>query len=324
MISEIGVRQPNNFIRNVFITDDEIEDFRNKYNNTSIHKSVWYYDDNDIDNANLYGDFYMDFDSHVGFEEVRADVIKVISMIKVVFKIDYNDMMFYFSGRKGIHLIIPAEIFGIEPDKDLHLLYKYIVSQFKEYTKYKTVDTQVYHRRAMLRLSESIHEKTGLYKIRITLDELLKSENIQELAKEVRKIENRKPILNSNAKQAILRYKENMVFDMKKQKIVSYDSILDFDPPCIKHLLSTTISQGERNYTATVIASHFRSRGYSNSEAEKLLMNWNIEFCYPKMPAHEIRGIIVSIYNGNKRYGCASLSRISECNSEECKLYKAK
>jgi hypothetical protein len=324
LIMELAVRfEDGRYKRNIFTNKvEDLERFRKKYNNKSLHTSAFRYTSKDIENAKLYGDFYLDFDSHESFEYVREDVIRALSYLNVTFKIEYDKMVLYFSGNKGIHLIIPAEIFGLEPHENLHLIYKLIAEEIKGLSQNKTIDTQVYHKRAMIRLKNSIHEKTGKYKTEISLSELMNKKDIPSLCNKIRKINTNKYLLiNETAKRALEEKKDLMEIKYKRKNKVSYDSTLDFDPPCIQYLLNNTTSQGGRNFTGTVLASHFRSRGYDNIKAKEELTRWNENYCYPKLYKREITTIINSIYNSNKRYGCSTLCKISEC-SDKCKLYR--
>ena len=112
------------FTRGIFVP----EDIANKYllvntNNVGIFKTTFTYSSCDQDSSKLLGDFYIDFDSE-DYKKVKEDVIGVLAYFKVVFSIDYSDIQIYYSGNKGIHLIIPKEVLGIKPHKELNLIFK--------------------------------------------------------------------------------------------------------------------------------------------------------------------------------------------------------
>lgn len=338
LISEIGVKNKDGFfIRNMFVTSDsEIQIIRSSYNNTAIHRSVWQYNDvTNIDEAYLYGDFYMDFDSHVDFEHVREDAIKSIALLKVIFNLKTEDINIFFSGSKGVHLTVSAKVLGIEPDKKLHEIYKYIANYIRSYLKwrengdndkYKTLDIQPYHKRSTLRVRDSIHEKTGLYKTQITLDELVNKplNDIKEICKSPRHIIQNNDILNTLANKSYLDFKKKVYTEVEKRSNIKVKSTLDFVPPCVQMLLSTPTSKGNRNYIATLLSSHFKSRGYDYETAEKLLEEWNETYCSPKIAVGELKQTLRSIYQGNKQYGCQSFSEVTGCDLTWCKLGKRK
>ena len=342
-IIELGARLPpyddpeyKPFVRGIYTTVDKVEDFRVTYNNIGLHKSTWTYNIQDPDNATLYGDFYMDFDSP-NFEEVRQDVLKCIGLLKVIFGIKDEHIKLYFSGNKGIHLIIPASVFGIEPDLMLHDTFKFIVVELRAYLKeresfihpfkpYKTPDIQPYHKKAFLRMENSIHEKTGLYKTRVTIEEVARETevHIRNLAKNIRHMPEPKDTTVPQAKNAYLQFKQKAHDQLHKRDLSKFDSILEFDPPCIVYLLTTVTAQGTRNRNCAILCSHFKSRGYTFDNALILLDEWNQSYSSPRMTKLELKSILKSMYSSNKRYGCSSLKDTGGCIKDKCQLMEIK
>ena len=76
-------------------------------------------------------------------------------------------------------------------------IYKYIANFAKGFTPNKTVDTQIYDNKRLFRIPNTRHEKSGLYKIPITLNELqtLSIDQIREMAVKQRVIELQKEFL---------------------------------------------------------------------------------------------------------------------------------
>ena len=50
------------FGRKIFVTSKEISNIREKFNNTDVYKTVFYYDKENQDESNLYGSMYLDLD----------------------------------------------------------------------------------------------------------------------------------------------------------------------------------------------------------------------------------------------------------------------
>lgn len=325
---EVGARiAESRFKRNIYVPYYNVDYIRHQYNNTAVHTSTWAYSDiNDIDNSRLYGNFYMDFDNKDDFELVRQDVTKVIALFKVTFSLKEDDIKIYFSGSKGVHLIISAITLGIEPSKDLHMVFKYIAKYINSFLPNKTIDLQVYNRRSMLRMPNSKHEVSNLYKIQLTHTELntLTHQGIKELAIENRTIDDISPSINQMAKNRFEELKSKSEEQLKRSQIKKFDKKLDVDPLCIQTILSSSAPQGTRNHVVALLSSHFKARGYDSEEALKRLLIWNDEHCSPKMKRVEIKTTLSSIYSGNKNYGCSSLSLHGECNKEKCKLYNKK
>lgn len=322
------------FVRGIFTTIDKVNEIRTTYNNTAIHQSVWMYSEQDQDKADLYGDYYMDFDSQ-NFEEVRTDALKVIGLMKVLFGIKDENFKLYFSGSKGVHIIIPATIFGIKPDPMLHETYKFIARDISTYLKdrtkidsngkpkvYKTLDTQPYHKKAFLRMEHSIHEKTGLYKTRITIDELATKshDELKAIAKNIRYLPEPKSEFIAQANKTFLEFQKK-AHDFLNQKDYSrYNEQLEFDPPCIVHLLNNSTGQGTRNQVCSILCAHFRARGYDFDTALKMLEDWNRDYCSPRMASMALKASLRSMWNSNKRYGCSSLKDSGGC-SDKCQWY---
>jgi len=329
---ELGAKVSDEyFVRNKYIHPDDlnsINKFKTQYNNTALHKGVWIYNDiNNIEDSLMYGDFYMDFDSHDNFEYVREDVIKTISIFRVIFFINDCNIKVFFSGKKGIHISIPAYIFGVTPHKNLDLIYKRIVTDINTYLKHKTPDTQIYHRRAMLRMEDTIHEASGVYKTRITIKELIhkSKDELLEIAKEGnRNIFNNKPAINMETKKKYTQYVEKIEEKLSRKDNTKHTKKLDHDPPCIEYLLNNTAPQGTRNHIISIISGHFRSRGYTYDESFNRLLEWNNAYCSPAMRNIDLKRTLQGMFSTEKQYGCTSLSLLGGCDKNKCKLVNKK
>lgn len=97
-------------------------------------------------------------------------------------------MQIYFSGAKGFHLMLDTRVFGkILPSKNLPLVFdslrRHLALEIPEPFR-DTVDLAIKDRMRPLRLPNTIHEKSKLYKISVSLDELrrLSPAEIREVA----------------------------------------------------------------------------------------------------------------------------------------------
>ena len=326
LLTEVGARISNEiFVRNMYVPYYNVDWIRTKYDNTSIHASTWSYDNKDnIDESNIYGDFYMDFDSRDNFELVREDAKKAIGLLKVLFFLKPEEIRVFFSGRKGVHIIVPAITLGIVPCLDLHLTFKHIARYLNKFLINKTIDTQVYHKRAMLRISNSIHESSSLYKIQLSHAELCKlsHEEIKEKAKQNRKLENTKPTFNTRANKRLVEMANEAKEVIRRLEFKQHQIKLDFEPDCIKSILTNDTVQGSRNHVLALLASYFKVRGFPTDKAVAVIKEWNTTYCTPKVSEQEILNTVGSLYSGNKVYGCSSLSEYGECSKEKCKIYR--
>jgi len=174
---EFGVNQNGYWKRNIYVKENEIEKLRKQYGNVDVYQSIWRYENHKEDEPTVkcVAPLYFDIDNpnlNVALEDTR----------KLIDKLDYpeNKVQIFFSGQKGFHVIVE------EWTDNADALKKYAIMM--KGTEIKSIDTQIYDKRRLLRLSNSKHIKTGLYKIPLTIDEIrrLSTDEIREIAKKPR------------------------------------------------------------------------------------------------------------------------------------------
>ena len=96
----------------------------------------------------------------------------------------------FYSGSKGFHVQIPSMCAATVPSKDYHLVAKEFCKLVAD-REAVVIDEALYKKLQPLRAPNSRHEKTGLYKVRFSLDELIELpfEALRELAKQPRPFE---------------------------------------------------------------------------------------------------------------------------------------
>src|SRR5690606_30426160 len=151
--------------------------------------------------------FYLDFDHSIETEEdyqkIKADVQRAIRYLTVILSIDRSQIQLYFSGNKGIHITVDADVMGLKPHLALNNVYKEIAKDISKFCENGTLDLAVYDDKRMFRMVNSINKKSGLYKIPITYEEFQRCtiREIKELARKPRTIQKPKPIFSAKAKQ---------------------------------------------------------------------------------------------------------------------------
>lgn len=297
---------------------------RIKRNNSGIFKTAYSYNIENQNEAYLYGDFYLDFDSQ-DFEEVREDVIMAVSYLKIVFKIDVNkNCNIFYSGNKGVHIIVPAIILGITPDKKLNEIFKEIAKAISEFTKNKTLDLRIYDNKRMFRMTNSIHESTNRYKIYLSLDELknLTQEEIIKLASTPREVPIKDVTLSNNAHKMFLIFKERAESAILKFKNIKSNGNLKYTPPCIAEILNNGAMNGKRNNTIAILASFYKASGKDLDETIALIREWNnIKNSIPTSQAELIK-TCRSIYLKDNQFGCTSIKSLYLCSKEQCNFRK--
>ena len=119
---------------------------------------------------------------------------KLSSFFLERWQIDPNAIQIYFSGAKGFHLMLDTRVFGkILPSKNLPLIFdslrRHLALEIPEPFR-DTIDLAIKDRVRLLRLPNTIHEKSKLYKVSISLEELrrLSPAEIRECARSLRPI----------------------------------------------------------------------------------------------------------------------------------------
>lgn len=315
------------FNRGNYIPYQTVSAFIRGRNNYSVFTSAYRYSDQQVDKSELYGDLYLDFDDNDNFENVRKDALTALSYLKIVYHIEESQVRIYFSGNKGVHIIVPAEIFGIEPMPLLNGVFKTIAMSIRSFTPNKTVDVKIYDNKRMFRIPNTIHEKSNLYKIPLTPQELRAAshKDIQEMAKQPREIQfNRVVGTNHIAEQQFKKaIEEFYLLDKESKKDKRYKSKYNFTPPCIQHILVNGALEGQRNISIACLTGFYKNSGKSLNETIDLISDWNNNNIKPTGDM-EMKKTIKSIFGGEKIFGCSTLKLISVCNESQCKLAKKK
>lgn len=337
-IAEFGGAKNGFFRRNIYLPQDD--DFDNKmqkvikdFKNTDVYRCIYSYETEEITSCNIYGDMYIDLDLDIAdeksFEKVKRDAMMTIQFLEDYFKIPRDMFQIYFSGAKGFHVIIPAEILGISPCKDLNTTFKAIAVNVADEMKCETIDTRIYDRKRLFRLPNSINSKTGLYKVPISSDMLwvCTLESIQEWASEPREIEVTAPrtlyystikfrtivdTLNKAKDKTVSKERREFIIPSTPKKLL----------PCVKEILSIGSQKGQRNNTTVALASSLMQSGKQLQDVIEILNEWN-ELNDPPLDEKEINTTATSAYEmlrSGKTYGCASFRDIGMCVGGECKL----
>ena len=112
-----------------------------------------------------------------------------VSSLQVDYEVEPGSLLYYFSGKKGIHVLLPAELFGgFAPSADLPGVLKKVAEALADGLG---IDPKIYDRQRFLRIENTKHRDSGLYRIPLSAKEFLyeKIEWIIETAKAPRSIE---------------------------------------------------------------------------------------------------------------------------------------
>lgn len=267
-------------------------------------KSVKYYDGS-------YGidEIPIDIDRGDSSDEFTLNKVRGVVGKMQDYGLGFENFLVYFSGS-GYHIHMSAELFDLRESPDIPwLVRKTVESMFGT-----TADLSVYSRTSLIRAAFSKSEKTGLYKIPLTEEELfsLNWRAIHELARNrhgmIPTIGAIKPILKHlvPAEVPIIRALGNVV---EPGRVV----------PCIQKMYKMGAVEGNRNQTLLRLVSHFKRSGIPSDGTLAALLHWN------KGSLND-RRIIEAVENGyNKpyRYGCADPMMRAKCDPR-CVFFKNK
>lgn len=206
---------------------------------------------------------YFDFDSKDDLDKARVDALEVANRL-VTRGFDEDTIGCYFTGGKGFSIEVEANEY-ITPDK-----FKAIVQDVAG--DLSTFDTVVADPNRIVRIHNTRHQNSGLYKIPLSPEELvsLKIEEIKLLAKN--------PRANRMLKVATLPQNIKDVQPVKNKTIDQMAKELTFDTSSIdmkarpkgideaRWLLVNgffRIGKGERHYAMLCLAATYKNQGYS-------------------------------------------------------------
>jgi len=308
---------------------------KNQSSRLGLFSSIYQYPTEDPYIDGVLSDFYMDFDYEKNPDEARKEAVATSKKLITDYDISEENLVIAFSGMKGISITIDHKVFNAESSADLPLIWKDIARELISKLKLKTVDTSIYERRRLWRLLNSRHQKTGLYKIPLTLAELenLTVEKIKEMA-----IKPREPFIKREACSApkaakLFREHESQIGKWQAERKKSFEKTelktLADDPPCVQRRFQIGGKVGSRNSFLFQIAVFYAYKGLNESEINKI----GYEFArhceqepepFPKQD--EVESIVKSAIKGvqDRRYsvGCTSEAFADLCDKEDCPFFR--
>ncbi len=290
--------------------------------------------------------FPLDLD-HPDLEKAREAARFFSNLFLNEWKINPHGLQIYFSGSKGFHVMLDSRLFGrITPSKTLPSIFasvrRHLTQALPEALR-ETVDLGIKDRVRLLRLANTIHEKSGLYKIVVTPEELesLDALGIRELAKAPRPlsvtdetglVSTQKVEENSEASKLFRKIRRQIRQFTHKPFEYHFKRPQDLSRlmfPCAgaQKIWESHVEPGYRNNCAIRLASELRLLGLAEAEAAEKLVEWN-EKNGIELPDHELQSVIHSAYHHGfpYRYSCRDEILRHFCplaSFENCQAYVA-
>lgn len=250
---------------------------------------------------------------------------RLVDFLLAQWAIDPNALQVYFSGSKGFHLLLDTRVFGrILPSRNLPIIFdslrRHLAQEIPESLR-QTVDLSIKDRVRLLRLPNTQHEKSNLYKIIVSPTELkgLSADQIFQLAQQPRPLaltdqtgflSSVQVAANPAASALFLRVRRQAAKLTRKPFIYRFHRPTDtsrIEFPCagMQTIWQSHIEHGERNNCAIRLASEFRLMGFSEDETAEKLFDWNMRNAI-ELPVEEIRAVVHSAYQHRYpyRYSC--------------------
>lgn len=324
------------FGRKIYTTLDKISENRKRFNNTDVYATVFQYNNENQNESDLFGPMYidldMDFKNNEEYNKLKRDIALIVTHLNNQYGIPTKYIRFYFTGKKGFHLIIPAKVLGAKPDKNLNQYYKVIAKDLNDNTINKVVDTKIYDKKRLLRLVNSINGKTGLYKVPITYSDIVKFnyDEIQEYAKSPKQLDYEQVEMVEKANNKLLDIKKGIEASFNKKKTATpIPTNVDLKnivfPKCIQEIYKNGCTEGGRNNTTIILSSAFIQKGIPLDTTLDMIHKWNEEKNEPSLSFQEVETTVRSAYQqvvNGRRYGCTAIRDSGLCIGRECKIYK--
>lgn len=270
---------------------------------------------------------YFDLDYEPDPAVSQADAVKLVKFFTEELDVKPSDLWIYFSGSKGFHVLISSQALGIKPRNDLHKVFKHIAGYLVHRLGLSSLDLVVYTSSRMLRLPNSIHQKTKRFKIELSIEDLgtLTLAEIQAKAETPRRTpvftgEQRREGLDVRPKAGALyqdkltEYEQAAATTSARYDKEDYRFTKGYPPACVNDILENGWKKpGDRNQATVQLACYFKDAKHTREEALTILEAWvtkhtsaNSQYQVQQRVANT-RSVVDAIYSQENeyRFGCA-------------------
>jgi hypothetical protein len=329
---ECGGSRNGYFTRNIFIKRDELEAKRREFNNTDFYCCIYEYKQT-CDEGPIRAPFYLDIDNHgtleneESYNEVKRDTILAVTALNSLYGIPRENMKVYFSGAKGFHVIVDPAVFGTTEDEKLNDIYYLIAQDIKKHTLFNNIDLR-YDRRRLFRVENTVNSKSGLYKIRITFQELMEStmELMKVMASKERHIEDDtiEARIVHRAQERFNGFRD-IVYMPRERRMYGKHTKFKGLLPCSLNVLENGAGKGNRNNVTVAVASALFQCGTTYDEAMDRVLDWNSSKNNPALSDREVKRAVKSAHQSAERgmrFGCTKMKEYGYCVPDQCRRVK--
>ncbi|MFC1781205.1 hypothetical protein ACFLZ8_02975 [Planctomycetota bacterium] len=326
---ELAALLPDNkMIRNKFVQIGDtkaIDTWCRGFNNTDIFYSICIYAKPDF-NSKFKVPIFFDIDNSENLELARESAITICELIKDRIKVPEDQQEIYFSGNKGFHIIVPCEVCKSFYSPIVFGLYKYMAEKAKQQGAL-FVDTMVYSPKRLIRISNSRHRKTGLFKIPLFFEEL----------RDCNVVTIKKMAMNPRGDDSfVIPQPCPEAVDWYQRAIKAFENQNDYStdkyntqfkegwriPPCIKTIQRAYLIDGIRHQTYLALARFYSWIGMHHDEAIEQIESINNR--HPIKNSGDIERIVFWSINNRGFPGCDNPILKKYCQKQTCFYVKLK
>jgi hypothetical protein len=253
--------------------DDAVSKWRSQFGNINIFSSISLYAEPSYE-AKSIAPIFFDIDSADDLPGARVSALTLCEMLMSRALVPQDSLEIYFSGNKGFHVLVPCPVFHAFSSPHGLALNKRM-AQKAQAQGIRFLDMGVYTNKRIWRLPNSIHGKSGLFKIPLTYEALrdVGMDGIMKLA------ENPCPqdsfVMPHVCEAAAQWYRRAIECFEKRHTKRSSDRKVNTQfkkgwrmPPCVKAVEGAVIPDGIRHQLYVSLARYY---GYLNMHHDEML-----------------------------------------------------
>ena len=317
---EVAIGSPQN--RGLLIPQEQIIDVILEHGDKyAVYKSLYLYDEEgkeyhklrktfkDFLGKRYIRDILIDIDRGDNSDDYTLNKTKGILFELEELDVHKRSYNIYFSGT-GYHIIISGEVFNFpEGTTDLPFIVKETMNNL-----FSDIDLAVYNRTSIYRCPNTLNQKSNLYKIPLTHNQINES-----TAKEIHSEASKRIIIETEPIWGDGELENKIITKVPKIRVMESSVEPRNIVPCIQKMYKLGPEEGSRNNTMMRIASHFFRHGIPSVAAKAALLEWN---------SRQLRSDIVlkkveDTYRGGYKYGCKDVLMHNHCQPN-CIYYKRK
>jgi len=317
---EVAIGSPRN--RGLLIPQEEVIDVILKHGNKyAVYKSLYLYDEEGKKYHNLRKTF-KDFLGKRYIKDVLIDIDRgdnsdeytLNKTRSILFELEELDVHrhsynIYFSGT-GYHIIISDEVFNFPKGNiDLPFIVKETMNNL-----FSEIDLAVYNRTSIYRCPNTLNQKSNLYKIPLTHNQINES-----TAEEIHIEASKQIIIETDPIWGDGELEDKLITDVPEIRIMESNVEPRNVVPCVQKMYRLGPEEGSRNNTMMRIASHFFRHGIPSVAAKAALLEWN----NGQLRSDIIIKKVEDTYRGGYKYGCKDVLMAKHCQTN-CIYYKRK